>query len=312
MPQEAKPKDAEVSTVKKELWKTVQRPRRQRMGSFPNQVNQNGSRFSCWEVKLRGKVRLKGSEVLGASKDPQPLQANYEFVLKSNLDLYRKTGVCMVDKENLQPGDPNYTGRAMHFSGKVNESRYDRMDVKDESNGMSVDIVYATPVLADERGATSKGVAAVIRDMKRRYRLDVVVILEPRDKWILWELEGLVVDVLVRDDQFLHYRLGFEGNEMIFTVVYTNPNEQRRSRIWSLLHHIASEMEEPWLLDGDFNDIKTSLEQKGGRRINENHSNRFNAWIQDCNLVDIEAKGPFFTWKGPKWDGLDRVYRRLE
>ncbi|KAI9107237.1 hypothetical protein K1719_021846 [Acacia pycnantha] len=33
---------------------------------------------------------------------------------------------------------------------------------------------------------------------------------------------------------------------------------------------------------------------------------------QRCGLHDVEAKGPFFTWKGPKWEGLDRVYKRLD
>ncbi|KAI9109118.1 hypothetical protein K1719_019741 [Acacia pycnantha] len=26
----------------------------------------------------------------------------------------------------------------------------------------------------------------------------------------------------------------------------------------------------------------------------------------------MEASRPFFTWKGPKWDGLDRVFKRLD
>lgn len=71
-------------------------------------------------------------------------------------------------------------------------------------------------------------------------------------------------------------------------------------------------MVEPWLLAGDFNEIKSPLEKKGGGRVNEMRCARFNDWIQSCNLIDIEASGPFFTWKGPKWEGLERVYKRLD
>ncbi|KAI9111060.1 hypothetical protein K1719_017935 [Acacia pycnantha] len=63
---------------------------------------------------------------------------------------------------------------------------------------------------------------------------------------------------------------------------------------------------------GDFNEIKSPMEQKGGGRTNEVRCRRFQNWIQGCNLIDLDAKGPFFTWKGPKWEGLDRVYKRLD
>ncbi|KAI9123417.1 hypothetical protein K1719_004717 [Acacia pycnantha] len=26
----------------------------------------------------------------------------------------------------------------------------------------------------------------------------------------------------------------------------------------------------------------------------------------------METSGPFFTWKGPKWEGLERVFKRLD
>ncbi|KAI9107301.1 hypothetical protein K1719_021689 [Acacia pycnantha] len=71
-------------------------------------------------------------------------------------------------------------------------------------------------------------------------------------------------------------------------------------------------MAEPWLLAGDFNEIKTPMEQRGGGRVNETRCSKFNDWIQDCSLIDLEANGPFYTWKGPKWDGLERVYKRLD
>ncbi|KAI9075963.1 hypothetical protein K1719_042085 [Acacia pycnantha] len=173
-------------------------------------------------------------------------------------------------------------------------------------------------------GAASKGVVAVIRDMKKRYRIDVMVILEPRisggqaNKVIRsWgfehsykvEAEGFSG---VNDEQFIHCKLGLGREHMVFTAIYANPNEHRRSRIWPLLKGIADVMEEPWILIGDFNEIKSPLEQKGGGRINEARCNKFNTWIQECRLIDIDANGPFFTWRGPKWEGLDRVFRRLD
>ncbi|KAI9079798.1 hypothetical protein K1719_038208 [Acacia pycnantha] len=100
--------------------------------------------------------------------------------------------------------------------------------------------------------------------------------------------------------------------DMLFTAVYANPCEQRRQQVWSLLQEVAREVDEPWLVAGDFNEIKSPMEQKGGGRVNENRCHVFNEWIQQCELVDMEPKGPFFTWQGPKWDGAERVFKRLD
>ncbi|KAI9125131.1 hypothetical protein K1719_003747 [Acacia pycnantha] len=176
--------------------------------------------------------------------------------------------------------------------------------------------------------------------MKRRYRLDMVVILEPRISgnvatkviknwgfkhsvrmeavgfsggiWILWELDELKVDVKAMDEQFIHCSLKYGGEEMLFTAMYAHPNEQKRKRIWEVLKEIASEVDEPWVLVGDFNEIRSPREQRGGGRVNEVRCKNFNDWIEDCQLIDMDASGPFFTWKGPKWEGLERIFKRLD
>ncbi|KAI9109477.1 hypothetical protein K1719_019531 [Acacia pycnantha] len=195
-------------------------------------------------------------------------------------------------------------------------------------------------VVWNSRGATSKGFATVLKDMKFRYKLDVVVILEPRISgstasrviknwgfkhsirreaegfsggiWILWNLDDLIVDVMVMDDQFIHCNMTLNGKKMCLTAIYASPNERKRCRIWDMLRDLSHEVADPWLLAGDFNEIKTPLEQKGGGRANDTRCKNFNDWIQDCNLIDLEAHGPFFTWKGPKWNGLERLYKRLD
>ncbi|KAI9112316.1 hypothetical protein K1719_016839 [Acacia pycnantha] len=176
--------------------------------------------------------------------------------------------------------------------------------------------------------------------MKHRYKLDVVVILEPRVSgnvasrvikswgfkyavrkeaegfsgliWILWNLEDLGVDVIEMEEQFIHCRISVNNKNMLFSTVYASPNEQKRYKHWEKLFNISLVVSEPWFLAGDFNEIKTPLEQKGGGRTNETRCRNFNNWIQDCGLIDLEADGPFFTWKGPKWDGLDRIHKRLD
>ncbi|KAI9100938.1 hypothetical protein K1719_024062 [Acacia pycnantha] len=270
--------------------------------------------------------------------DPRNVQGCCEVVPENFLELSRNKEMSTVEKENLRPGDLE------RLKSNTNDMILEDNVIKEfepiNCSDMSIGAEYGSPVLADPRGAASKGVAAVVRDMKRRYKVDIVVILEPRISgsqankvirswgfnysrkveatgfsggiWILWELNGLVVDIIRQEEQFLHCKVGLGADKMAFTVVYASPNEHKRGGIWNTLQSIASEMEEPWLLAGDFNEIKSHLEKKGGGRNNETRFAKFNDWIQECNLIDIEASGPFFTWKGPKWEGLDRVYKRLD
>ncbi|KAI9070629.1 hypothetical protein K1719_047409, partial [Acacia pycnantha] len=221
--------------------------------------------------------------------------AHVSTIPESNMEMYKWKEVNMTEKENLHPG---------------------------------------------EVGAASKSFASVLKELRYRYNVDIVVILEHRISgspatkiikswgftfsrrveavgfsggiWVLWNREELCVDVLVKEEQFLYCRLNLNGKEMLFTAVYASPCEQKRQQVWSMLYGLAMEIHEPWLVAGDFNEIKSPMEQRGGRGANETRCRVFNEWIQDCNLVDMETKGPFFTWKGPKWDGLDRVFKRLD
>ncbi|KAI9121220.1 hypothetical protein K1719_008253 [Acacia pycnantha] len=254
-----------------------------------------------------------------------------KFVPESNLSLGRRKEVDMEDKEN------------MHLGEVMDGVEIDTGEVKCVEEGTEpiggLGLSMGEILVWNCRGAASKGIAVVLRDLRFRHKVDFVVILEPRVSggpttrviknwgfkhsireevegfsggiWMLWNLDKLYVDVLVKNDQFIHCKLRLEGKELLFIVIYASPSEQRRHITWDSLHTLAGEVADPWLLVGDFNEIKSPLEQKGGGRVNETRCRRFKEWIQHCNLLDIEADGPFFTWKGPKWEGLDRVYKRL-
>ncbi|KAK4269266.1 hypothetical protein QN277_022450 [Acacia crassicarpa] len=194
-------------------------------------------------------------------------------------------------------------------------------------------------IIWNSRGAANRGFATVLKDLKFRYKLDIVVILEPRISgpqaervikgwgfnnwvrmesvgftggiWIVWERKDLEVEVIVKKEQFIHCRLCLGSENMLFTAVYVSPNEQRRRELWEDVQGMAADIAEPWMIVGDFNEIRSPLEQKGGGRVSEVRCGRFNEWIQQCGLVDVESKGPFYTWKGPKWQVLIGCTRNL-
>ncbi|KAJ7979171.1 RNA-directed DNA polymerase (Reverse transcriptase) Ribonuclease H [Quillaja saponaria] len=63
---------------------------------------------------------------------------------------------------------------------------------------------------------------------------------------------------------------------------------------------------------GDFNEVAKVEGKKGGAPVNIFKCKIFISWIEDCNLIDLGAKGPRLTWKGAIWNGYDRIFKRLD
>ncbi|XP_028775146.1 uncharacterized protein LOC114732008 [Neltuma alba] len=159
----------------------------------------------------------------------------------------------------------------------------------------------------NSKGATSKGFVAALKSLKSSYRLDVVAILEPRvsgvvaDRiirswgfrnsrrveaegfsggiWLLWDSDEVQVENVVKDEQFIHCKVRDGEEECLLIAVYGSPNEQKRQHLWGKLKMLVDKINEPWMVVGDFNDIKSPLEQKGGGRVNEARCRRFAEWI---------------------------------
>jgi hypothetical protein len=71
-------------------------------------------------------------------------------------------------------------------------------------------------------------------------------------------------------------------------------------------------MREPWLLAGDFNDIMSMNEKKGGVPASIRKCNLFKERIDACQLIDIGSVGAIYTWRGPVYHGGQRIYERLD
>ncbi|GAU49878.1 hypothetical protein TSUD_408170 [Trifolium subterraneum] len=98
----------------------------------------------------------------------------------------------------------------------------------------------------------------------------------------------------------------------LLTVIYASPRENERHDTWQLLRQLATSINKPWLMMGDFNEIAYPDEKKGGAPANVKKYQIFNNWINDCNLLEVTTAGTRFTWRGPKWNGRDKVFKKLD
>nr|KYP65030.1 hypothetical protein KK1_019646 [Cajanus cajan] len=79
------------------------------------------------------------------------------------------------------------------------------------------------------------------------------------------------------------------------TAVYANPRVELRQQVWSNPRELGGRITLPWLGLGEFNEILLSTECRGGR-FSMAWASQFLEVLNDCNLLDMGAKGLHFTW----------------
>ncbi|KAI9122461.1 hypothetical protein K1719_006301 [Acacia pycnantha] len=297
-----KPRDDEEAVGGRDRWQTVQRPRRLRTFDNIQRAAQSGSRFAVLEEE---------TVVEGVQKDPvgkgNPVNIQEEVRDKEPKKQDKKYSV----------GDGKMNSRG----SKAKNVNFEEQKGKLATEG-KVKVPYQGK-MSDERRPLKE-----VQQVQKRATCETETKLEMyRNRGVeVCEKENLhpgelLSEVKCNADMELDTTRNEGENEdmgvcsgMAYGKEYATlelANDQRHD-LWEDLQRISEVVNEPGLLGGDFNEIKSPLEQKGGGRVNETRCRRFNDWIQDCKLLDIEANGPLFTWRGPKWDGLDRVFKRLD
>lgn len=80
--------------------------------------------------------------------------------------------------------------------------------------------------------------------------------------------------------------------------MYGNPNYIIHRDLWSSLRAISNSINgRPWLAVVDFNSVLRQENKCGGRSILRLASQEFSTCLQDCGLLELEFKGPSFTWE---------------
>ncbi|KAG5535869.1 hypothetical protein RHGRI_023591 [Rhododendron griersonianum] len=86
------------------------------------------------------------------------------------------------------------------------------------------------------------------------------------------------------------------------TFVYGCPSRSGRQEIWDCIKGIARSESLPWLCMGDFNQVLAADDKFGGHLPSQNALYSFHDMLSACGLVDLEFKGPKFTWRNNRSD----------
>lgn len=69
-----------------------------------------------------------------------------------------------------------------------------------------------------------------------------------------------------------------------------------RRHTWELLWHLARDANLSWCLLGDFNNVTSQQDKRGGHAYPTCLIDGFNDYLRDTGLQDLELIGHQFTW----------------
>lgn len=80
------------------------------------------------------------------------------------------------------------------------------------------------------------------------------------------------------------------------TYLYGWPKGDKKHHTWSLLEKLESEVYDEWMVMGDFNQVMTARDKKGGLNPDFNLMIAFRETMERCELGEISLSGLRFTW----------------
>ncbi|CAM8902883.1 unnamed protein product [Rhodiola kirilowii] len=115
---------------------------------------------------------------------------------------------------------------------------------------------------------------------------------------LLWK-EG--IDVNLRSYSRFHIDVDVKIEKSFrFTLFYGNPVSNRRKESWDLLRQLNQGWEGPWLIAGDFNEVRFSWEARGVRDKDMSRMRQFNEVLDQCGLLDMGFAGSPFTYSNKR------------
>ncbi|XP_074297142.1 uncharacterized protein LOC141627825 [Silene latifolia] len=129
--------------------------------------------------------------------------------------------------------------------------------------------------------------------------------------WLYWNTNIVTVNPIMEHEQFITIEVARNGEvPWFFSAVYASPDPSNKRELWSELENFAKSNNRPWLLAGDFNETRSLNERHGGDRNMARRCEKFNDWIEDCELIELAFTGPPHTPGSRNTTIRDRVLGR--
>jgi hypothetical protein len=125
---------------------------------------------------------------------------------------------------------------------------------------------------------------------------------------LFWKKE-INIQLIFSAPKYIDVRV-IESQEKVwrFTGIYGEPRWEDKYKTWEKIRELKQNLNLPWIMMGDFNEILFSNEKEGGNPRPHDYMQAFRDALTDCGLEDIGYTGNHYTWKpGRIRERLDRA-----
>ena len=121
--------------------------------------------------------------------------------------------------------------------------------------------------------------------------------------WLLRDVVHVQLNLIKSHIQFVTMEVNRRGLQpCLFTTIYASPLRHLREQLWQEIEVFAGSNNVPWMLTGDFNEMKNLNKKDHGSDDMDRRWSRFNNVIENNGLIDTGFFGPKFTWScGNTW-----------
>ncbi|KAL9242086.1 hypothetical protein vseg_016122 [Gypsophila vaccaria] len=115
--------------------------------------------------------------------------------------------------------------------------------------------------------------------------------------WLFWHPDFVTVNPLILHEQHISVEVK-RSNQVpwILSAVYASPDTQKREEWSTEIQTFGQSLDKPWMLAGDFNDTRSLNERNGNSYAMRRRCEKFNHWIENNELLELDYSGPTFTW----------------
>ncbi|KAI5423833.1 hypothetical protein KIW84_030161 [Lathyrus oleraceus] len=130
--------------------------------------------------------------------------------------------------------------------------------------------------------------------------------------WLLWNKAEVIIRMIQVHEQFLHFEVyGIDNSfRYVATMIYAFNQVEHRKTLWSKLESLGSNMDRPWVVIGDFNNVLKEEDRIGGQPVSYAEYRDLDEMMHNVSLFENVSKGSYFTWSNKHTQGI--IHSRID
>jgi hypothetical protein len=128
--------------------------------------------------------------------------------------------------------------------------------------------------------------------------------------WVLSCRQDLTFTLISSMVQSITFSISKGMAKWACSAIYASPTYTARIELWTHLQNLRNNIFIPWLMIGDFNEVK-SIVEVSGCSFNYSRANIFRDMSTHCNMMDLDTEGGIFTWRRSTIHGV-HMRKRLD